>query len=272
MRRFGLFSGLLLALGSREFYADVGRRWRGIGVLYLLLLFALCWIPALQHEQNSFARLVDQSLRPALEDFPTIAIKDGKASSPAPQPYVMKDPPSGRLIFMLDTTGDATHLTGEAPAILLTEEYLCLQTDGHPQIHHLSTLPDMTITRETILGWLDFIASWLALIVFPFCLIGSLIRALVVMLLSALIGLVLCPTSKVGLGFGARLRLAAMGMTAPLYLDTLLTILGVTLPYWFLLNLAVTTAYGAFGAVATAQVAGMGRWSGQAEPPREAHP
>src|SRR2546426_3324312 len=44
MRRYGILHPLLLSFFSRSLYRDVGRTWKGIGFLYLLLLLALSWV------------------------------------------------------------------------------------------------------------------------------------------------------------------------------------------------------------------------------------
>jgi hypothetical protein len=42
MRRYSIFHPLVLAFYSKPLYQDVGRRWKGTGLGYLLLLLAVC--------------------------------------------------------------------------------------------------------------------------------------------------------------------------------------------------------------------------------------
>ena len=54
-------------------------------------------------------------------------------------------------------------------------------------------------------------------------------------------------SNRAGLSFDALLRLAAVGMTLSVYVDTVLELAGVTVPFWFLIAAAMTTGYVAFG-------------------------
>ena len=110
MKRFGRIQGLVLALGLPAFYRDVARNWGGIGILYLLLLFTLTWIPVLVKWQIGFARVVQDEFPKIAKDFPTIDLKGGKVSSPVAQPFIVNDPNTGQPIFILDTTGKITSL------------------------------------------------------------------------------------------------------------------------------------------------------------------
>jgi hypothetical protein len=239
----------VLALGSPAFYYDVARHWGGIGLLYLLLLFTLTWIPTLVKMQIGFGTFVNEEFPKVAEAMPPITLKNGRVSSPVEQPYTITDPQTGKVMFVLDTTGKINTLEQTEALFLLTETRLHQRDErqGRIQIHDLRQFPDMTITKEKIQGWLATIGNWLGVGVFPFALIGSLIRALVLMLLAALLGLIANAVVGAGLGFGALMRLAAVGMTASVYLDTALGLAGVPVPFWFLIALALTTAYVAFG-------------------------
>ena len=47
MRRFSGLHALVLSFFSPALYRDVALQWRGIGVLYLLLVATICAIPRL---------------------------------------------------------------------------------------------------------------------------------------------------------------------------------------------------------------------------------
>ena len=71
MRRYGRIQGLVLSLGWTDFYRDVAKDWRGIGMLYLLLVIALTWIPLLVKLQLFINRSrFETSCRRCLSTFP----------------------------------------------------------------------------------------------------------------------------------------------------------------------------------------------------------
>ena len=81
MRRYGRIQGLVLALGRADFYRDVARNWRGIGLSYVVLVIMLTWIPILAKMQSAVGRFV--------EELPELSIQKGIASSPVAQPFVI---------------------------------------------------------------------------------------------------------------------------------------------------------------------------------------
>jgi hypothetical protein len=247
--RFGRFVGLVLSLFLPAFYRDVARNWGGIGILYLLLLFTLAWIPSLVKMQLGLRKFAQVDFPKVAEKLPDITLKGGKVSSPIPQPLELKDE-NGAIVFVLDTTGQINNLD-QTPAMLLVTETKMHQRDqgGRIQIHDLSQFPDFEFTRVWLQGWIDFIGTWLWVAVFPIVMIGSLIRALIIMLLASLVGLIFNAVCNARVTYGGLLRFAAVGMTLSVYLDTGLGLAEITVPFWFLIALALTSAYVAFGTI-----------------------
>jgi len=60
-----------LSCFSGELYRDVARSWRGVGVVYLLLVNALCAVPTIIKIQAgiSFAIRANREARPASEEM-----------------------------------------------------------------------------------------------------------------------------------------------------------------------------------------------------------
>src|SRR5260370_98911 len=162
MNRYGRIQGLLLALGSPSIYRDVAHNWGGIGILYVLLLFAVTWIPALVKAQIGFRNFIHNEFAKVAQDLPPITLQGGKASAPVPQPFTMNDPDTGKPVFVLDTTGEITSLDQTPAVLLLTQTKLHVRNQGKIEIHELSQFPDLTISKEWIQEWLEAIGNWLA--------------------------------------------------------------------------------------------------------------
>ena len=245
--RFGRFLGLVLSLFLPAFYRDVARNWGGIGILYVLLLYTLTWIPALVNMQLGVRKLAQEDFPKFAENLPDITIKNGKISSPAEQPLEIKDE-RGNVVFVLDTTGKIKTLD-QTPAMILITETKIHQRDefGNIQIHDLTQFPDFEFTRAWLQGWMDFIGTWLWVAAFPIVMVGSLIRALILMLLVSLLGLIFNTVFEARVSYGGLLRFGAVGMTLSVYLDTGLGLANIHVPFWFLIALLLTAAYVAFG-------------------------
>jgi hypothetical protein len=69
---------------------------------------------------------------------------------------------------------------------------------------------DMTISKEGIQDWLETIATWLGVGLYPVVMIGSVVRALVIMLIAALFGLIFNSSCNARLSYAGLLRLAAL--------------------------------------------------------------
>jgi len=247
--RFGRFAGLVLSLFLPAFYRHVARNWGGIGILYLLLLFTLTWIPSLVQIHLAARKFAEEDFPKFADKLPDISIKNGKISSPVAQPLEIKDE-RGNVVFVLDTTGKINNLD-QTPAMFLLTETKFHQRDqlNNIQIHDLGPFPDFDFTKEWVQGWVDAITTWAAVSFFPFVMIGSMIRALILMLLASLAGLIFNSAFSARVTYGGLLRFGAVGMTLSVYLDTGLGLAGIRVPFpfWFFIALALTIAYVGFG-------------------------
>ncbi len=243
---YGRFTGLVLSLFLPAFYRAVARNWGGIGILYLLLLFTLTWIPSLVKIHLAARKFAEEDFPKVAKELPDVTIKNGKVSSPVPQPFEIKD--QGRVMFVLDTTGKINNLEQTQAMILITETKL-FQRDqmNNIQIHDLSTFPDFEFTKERVQGWVDTATTWLAVCLYPLFMIGSLIRAMVIMLLASIAGVIANNAFNARVTYGGLLRFAAVGMTLSVYIDTGLELAGIPVPFWFFIALALTVGYVVFG-------------------------
>jgi len=247
---YGRITGLVLSLFLPAFYRHVARHWGGIGLLYLFLLFTLTWIPTLIKTQMSFNEFVQAEFPKVAPKLPPITIKGGKVSSPVPQPLEIKDD-NGNVVFVLDTTGHINSLDQTPAIMLVTETKLHMRNQQKIEIHDLAQFPDFEFTADFVQGWLDFIGTWLAVSFYPFCMFGSLIRALVIMFIAAIIGLIVDSGMQTRITFAGLLRMAAVGITLSVYLDTGLGFTDIKIPFWFFIAAGLTSIYVVFGVWAT---------------------
>ena len=244
VKRYSRFRALVLSLFSRDLYRDVAANWRGIGFLYLLLILALTWIPEIYKMQVGFKDFAQTEFTSMIQDFPPITITKGVVSSPAPQPYYMRERESGKVIFILDTTGQVTQLPpGKDPMALLTKTELIYRNQQETKIAELAHDLDFYIDRQKLQGWMDWWAGKFAYFAFPLFLIGSLIFRLITTLIYAVVGLIFNAIYQKNLTFGALMRLAAVSTSAVIYIDTVMDLSGKHIPYWNLLGFALTCVY-----------------------------
>jgi hypothetical protein len=175
-----------------------------------------------------------------------------------PQPFEINDE-RGNLIFVLDTTGKIKDINETKAAILITETKV-FQRDpknGQIQIHDIAAMqfPDFDFTKEWLQDKVDTICNWAAVGIAPFCLLGSFFRALIIMLLASIVGLIFNAVTGNGVSYGGLLRLGAVGLTTPVYAKVGMdaarwlgwTELDVPLMLWFAISLGITCIYVAYG-------------------------
>jgi len=120
---YGRLNALYMAFYSRKLYADVGMRWRGLGLTYMLLLVAIFAIPLSLYLINKLNDFYDDQLLYPLTHLPTIVIQDGQVQFDKPMPYFVKND-KGDIIAAVDTTGQIKTITNKYPQlrVLITKD------------------------------------------------------------------------------------------------------------------------------------------------------
>src|SRR5688572_32963110 len=90
-RRFPFVAGYL-AWFLPALWRDAGRRWRGIGVFYMLILVALSWAAVLGKGYPSFRDFVRNDVPTFASQVPNIDIKNGVVTTDAHEPHVVANP------------------------------------------------------------------------------------------------------------------------------------------------------------------------------------
>src|SRR5687768_5932249 len=104
-RRFPFVAGYVLWF-LPALWRDAGRNWRGIGFLYLLILFLVTWAAVFAKGHGTFKQFVRTEVPKFAKEVPSIDIKDGVVTADVPyEPYIIKNPDTGDALVVIDTTG-----------------------------------------------------------------------------------------------------------------------------------------------------------------------
>lgn len=131
---YNYWSALWKSFYSRRLYVDVGKRWSGFGILYLLLVIALLSLPfylrVLQSVNQSFQ---EQIIEPSVK-IPAFIVQNGEVNFDKPMPYFIKND-AGKIIAAIDTTGKVTAFTNAYPdlSILVSKHKIAFKVPV-PQI------------------------------------------------------------------------------------------------------------------------------------------
>jgi hypothetical protein len=258
--RYSRFAALFLSFFSADLYRDVARHWRGIALLYLLLVMVLTWIPATAKLHHGLrTAMADPEVTAIVDQFPTLSIRKGLISVAEPEPYVVRDPKTNRVVLYVDTT-EATFHTPEAQqaAVVVGRSSVEVRQPNKTEKHDLSHVESLNVDKTVIRAWMERLPHWFPVVGFPVFVVSSLVWGLLRMVLYALIGLMLASVFNARLDFAALMRLSAVAMTPGMVIDTVSTLVNFPPPMpfcgWGWIIGAITVAYLALAVKANADV------------------
>jgi len=239
-----MLHALPLSFFSRDLYLDVGRNWRGAGLLYLLFVVALATALIVIHMQVALLRWSHGDASQMVSQIPSIQIRHGIVHVDRATPYFIRNPNNDSVVAVIDTSGSIGSLEGSGAMVLLTRDHLFMRKSGaETRVFDLSRVDNFSVDRARAAGWLRALATWLAIVCAPFILAGLYAFRLIQQLIGAVIGWLIGSASGVSLDFEARMRLTAIALTPALVVEMALTEMHATPSSWGLLWTAITVGY-----------------------------
>lgn len=244
MKRYSIFHPLVLSFFSKSLYRDVGKNWRGTGLLYLAIILALFWIPTIIKGQLAVAAWVDGDSKEITKQIPAITITKGEVSTDVPTPHLIKDPKTGAEIAIIDTTGTVQNLDNSEAKILLTKSKLIVKkNETQSQTYDISGVQSFYLDHAKVEGWLALGKTWFIPVLYPLALIFSFIFRAVQILIYALVGLLFARMLKANLDYKTLMRLSAIAITPVLVLNLIFEFVPGRIPWWSLLGIVVALVY-----------------------------
>ncbi len=240
MRRYSIFHLPALSFFSKKLYIDVGRNWKGVNILYLLLLLAVCLIPTMMNLHRGMSNFVNNEAPAIINQIPEITITDGRVSIKEAQPYYIIDPDSGKPLAIIDTTGRIESLKDTDAYCLLTgNKVIMKKSNFENRTYDLSNVKAFAADGEQITGWLQIGGKFLAVAMYPFALLGSYVYRIVQVLIYAVIGLLFASLCNTKLSYAALVRLAVVAVTPCIIVSTILGLVGTSIPAFLYLVVAL---------------------------------
>jgi hypothetical protein len=244
MKQFSILSPLWMSFYSKELYREIARSRRGIGLLYLFLLVTLCSLAIAIQFHLGIKKMVSQEFPPIVAQIPSLTIKDGKVATEEARPYRIEDPKNNELIAIIDTTqSEPPTDLGEARIFVTQTEVIVQKSAREKRSFELADIKDFVLTQEKINYWLNALATWGALVAFPFVLIGLFLYRFIQALLFSVVVLIAAKILKVTLAYSAILRLTMIALTPALMINLIFNLLSVEIPFPKLTFIVMVTAY-----------------------------
>lgn len=120
---YGYWAALYRSFYSKYLYVDVGKRWKGLGLRYFLLVIALCSIPYSLRIMHDFNDTFNMNVIEPVRILPSVMIQKGEVSFDKPMPYLIKNK-KDQVVTIIDTTGQVTDFNNTYPnlTILITKD------------------------------------------------------------------------------------------------------------------------------------------------------
>ena len=247
-RRYGLWHPYYLAFSSRTFYADVAAHWRGLAFVHLLLVLLLSAAVYMMHFRTLITVVLAEVAPPIIAQIPEILIQNGKVRVDVEEPYYIRQPDSGEVFAVIDTTGEITSLKQTDAVLLLTGSRLTARLSADDiRVLDLSPVESLQINQTSVSQWLQDARKWSPFILFPLLLGFSFIFRSLQALLYGGIGMMIASMHHFTMPLGAAVSVAIMAMTPVLLMDALMVLLGINLPLWGLSGFLLAMGYLFFG-------------------------
>jgi hypothetical protein len=250
------FKTIPLSLYSAGAYRDVATKWKGIGLLYLMLLLALCWLPSAARWYVGLQRFALNEGTAIAQQIPAVTIENGIMRVDPPGRHVLRDPESKgatneTLVIIDDTIDNVPQEVDGAEAIVLTrrEFGMIRPSRGERRTWALTPAVDMKVDATDVQSFFSGLKNWLPVIGYVICLAGSLGMRTLQGLVYGGIGMLLASQAGATLDYRASVRLAFVAMTPVILFRTLLWF-GPWEPSWYIrwpIGIVITLAYLYFG-------------------------
>jgi hypothetical protein len=254
MKRYSIIHVPVLSFFSKDLYRDVALQWKCTGLGYLFLLLVIAWIPVMVGLHVRMSEFVAKDAAKLIAQAPNLTIRDGKASITEPEPYFIKEPGTGEVIAIIDTTGKTTSLEGTTAVVLVTQtEAIVRKNKIETQNFSFHDIKEFHVGPAQVKEWLSTLSRFAAPVLYPLALGGSYVFRIGQALIYAVIGLLFAALCHVRLGYVALLRLAVVAVTPCIIIETILHTAGVSFPFAGLWYFLITMGFLLYGVSAVAQ-------------------
>ncbi len=209
------FHALYASLYSRDLYRDVAANWKGIGLLYLLLLLALTWAPSAIRWHTALRHFVRTSGAQMAERLPAISIRNGEMRATPSGRHDVRDSETGETFLIIDDRLERVPDDITVQTMVLTRREFGIVNPHRNERRVFALAPNVTleVTAQKAQRFLEGLPILVAPVLYLVCVGGSFVFRALQALLYAQIAMFFARRLKLSLDDKAAIRLAAVAIT-----------------------------------------------------------
>ncbi|STX51831.1 Protein of uncharacterised function (DUF1189) [Legionella busanensis] len=223
---YNYFQALYLSFFSNRLYIDVGRRWKGFAITYLLLLFLITSLPVFVRIFINFNDYFEQQITLPIKSLPPFYVQNGEVILDKPMPYLVKNR-EGKIIAAVDTTGTIKQIDSKYPdlAILIVKDGLFYRIPESQGLNNIDLKIDKIPFDKNMNQYFDG-SQWLntsgvqklklfsQVIIYPTIVLSLFFMYLAILFILALLGQVIAlAIFRYSISYGQAVRLLNVSAT-----------------------------------------------------------
>src|SRR5262249_17269320 len=160
------------------------------------------------------------------------------------QPVFINDAKSGKVLAILDTTGQVASLEGTGAQFLLTGKQVMIRKNpSETTVYDLRNVKNFHLNRDMATRWLRFSRRWAAIALYPALVLGACLFRSVQALLYAALGIPIARALGAGLSYLSLISTAIMAITPVIILRTVLSFFTAGFPFLWIVGFGVGMLY-----------------------------
>jgi hypothetical protein len=217
MKKYSIWQAFFLSFFAKDLYMDVAFNWKGICLIYVILLMGFVNIArgsSIYVALSSSAEVKSMANR-MFSQFPTMTFRNGVLSTDKESPCVIYEPQEGKeAIIVIDTEGKIKPENIEAKLLLTKTELVFLAQGSNDKqtsvtYENLGLPKDMVLTQDVLKDLAYKITAWFLALVYFIAWVKDII---VTWIVAAIIAVVVKNVAK-NLNWQSGLRLSIIAMT-----------------------------------------------------------
>jgi len=239
MKKYSMFHIPVFSFFSAGLYRDACLNWRGTCLSYLFLLLIICWIPYTIKLHLGLSNFILDEAPKFTSQIPKMTISGGELTADVNQPYMIIDPKSKKILFIIDTTGKTVGIDdSEAIGLVTRSEVTIRKNKYEKRTFDLKTIDNFSLDKQRVTGWLEAFRKYFAVSFFPLALTTSLVFRIFQVLIYACIGMLFAVICNSKRSYISLLRISVLAVTPCIIIRTVLELSGINIPFaglWFLI-------------------------------------